>query len=198
MEWMRTVAIVSVMFALPRTFAGQVYKCVDAKGAVAYQAATCPDRAKQSEVTIRKDFSRQQPKFPPPIGSAALSSPIAPTAPIPPALPAPPASASKPPQQKINAVHSYECRMSGGEVFYTHNHCPLSVFTGNHSVVSYDRFGNLAVTDASSNSSIEERAISRAEACRMINAHSAIGRLGHKHDEVPSTYDKNSGRDPCR
>lgn len=192
MKGMRTVTVVSVMFALPPAFAGQVYKCVDVKGAIAYQAVPCPDRAKQSEVTLRKDFSPQQPKVPPPLKSAALASPI------PPALPPPPASASKPPQQKISAVHSYECRMSGGEVFYTHNHCPLSVFTGNHSVVSYDMFGNLAVMDASSNSSIEERAISRAEACRMINAHSAIGRLGHKHDEVPSTYDKNSGRDPCR
>lgn len=207
MKLLQPVAVVLGMFALSPAFAAQVYKCVDAKGAIAYQAAPCPDRARQSEVAIRKDFSQKPPTPAPPMrayGSGRMRplpgtivQPL-PIAPIPPAPPVPPVLANNPPQQNHSALSSYECRMPDGEVFYQHSHCPLYVSTGNTTAVSYDRTGNLSVRDVSTGSSVEERAISHEEACRMINAHSAIGRPGHKRDEVPSTYDKNAGRDPCR
>lgn len=77
---------------------------------------------------------------------------------------------------------SYECRASDGEVFYRHGGCP-------HSVASATQPGHRA--------NVSSRRVSRSRACAQIRRAGAIGRRGHQHDQVVSTYERDLGHDPC-
>jgi len=77
---------------------------------------------------------------------------------------------------------SYECRASDGEVFYRHGGCP-------HSIPSTTQPGHRA--------NVSSRRVTRRRACAQIRRAGAVGRRGHEHDQVVSTYERDLGHDPC-
>ncbi|WP_440225164.1 DUF4124 domain-containing protein [Dokdonella sp. MW10] len=98
-------------------------------------------------------------------------------------------AASTPRNAPARAVTSnaWECRASGGAVFYRFSTCPATLpakgtkGTRAHGTKPPER--------------VQARAITLPEACRRMRAN---GREGREHDDRISTYDRNLGRDPCR
>jgi hypothetical protein len=154
--------------------AASVYRCVDARGAVAFQDRPCANAADQSLVEL-----------------SPAPKPTAPSAPArgrePPArdLEANPASRYK---ASAGAL-SYECRTADGRVFYRHDACPRSV-PAEGAAPSGRRAAEKSVAVTSTR-------IPREQACYELRRAGAAGRDGHRHDQDVSTYDKNLGRDPC-
>ena len=98
---------------------------------------------------------------------------------------------------------SWECRASDGEVFYRHARCPHSVpgdgvmrSTGTYAI-SRGRGKRGGARDAWSPVPLHARKVSRAQACRQINAVAAVDRDGSARDERASAYEHDVGRDPC-
>ena len=111
-------------------------------------------------------------------------APPASTAPIP-RVPRPSRTAPPPPSPRAAIVHSFECRTHSGALFYRHDRCPSSI----------DRSGQIGGRRAASRESVSARRIPRLDACRGMRS---VGRDGREFDDVPSTYERNLGRDPCR
>lgn len=85
-------------------------------------------------------------------------------------------------RRRRKAIMSYECRGSDGEIFYRHSGCPHSI------------------TDPSNprhRVTVSARRVPRDKACAQIHRAGAIGRRGHEHDQVVSTYEHDLGNDPC-
>jgi len=191
----RGAAILSMLAGSAQ--AGQVFKCVNANGTISFQATECADNDIQTEVVIRKDAVAQPPVLmkgaalpsakplsqnAPAIGSqtrgSTSSEPTNPDA----------STTAKPPANTV----SYECSAEKGIVFYRHKWCPSSLPGKDQQCAPPRHCVN------STEIPVTSRQISRDEACSEINRAGAIGRRGHELDEVPSTYDKNLRRDPCR
>ena len=179
--------------------AADIFKCVDAQGAVAFQSVPCAGRAKQTTLDIR-----EQPLIDPTAPAYAANA----------AVQSGRARSRKDTQVRSRATSrrsrqdkqqvSYECRASDGEVFYRHSRCPASV-PGD----GIARFGVDQPTTGSRRGRGRSRGgawgkvpvtavkISRDEACHAINATAASGRDGHARDEQVSVYEHDLGRDPC-
>lgn len=173
MRWYEWLVLLLLFGLVGGVRAASVYKCIDAQGVVAYQAQPCSAAQRESTVAI---------------------------APAPHYAPSPQyATQTRTERETPRAQHaprraqnlSFECRASDGEVFYRHGGCPRSI-TAEHagSTRSKGRSGSSSV-------SVSARPIPRDEACVQLHRAGTIGRAGHEHDEVISTYDRNLGRDPC-
>ena len=147
-----------------------VYKCRDARGAVAYQDHACAQGATQSEVELA----------PPPLHSSPDSRQDVP------ARAAPRARARR--EARTAQPLSHECRTGDGEVFYRHGGCPKSLARSDVSAGARRGRGSAATA-------VSDLALPRTEVCRRL---AARGRAGHARDERVSTYERNAGRDPCR
>ena len=145
-----------------------VFKCIDRDGRVAFQDKPCASGLREQQVVL---------------------------APIPPPMPSPDysrASAQELSRERRNKaaarekiVYSYECRTQSGSLFYRHNRCPASI----------DRGGAMGAHRSTTREGVSASRIPRLDACRGMRS---VGRDGRDFDEVPSTYDRNLGRDPCR
>ena len=85
-------------------------------------------------------------------------------------------------RRRRKSSQSYECRASDGEVFYRHGGCPNTV---------------TSPLNPRRRVHVSARRIPREQACSQIRRAGAIGRQGHEHDQVVSTYDHDLGNDPC-
>jgi len=193
-------ALLLLLLIATGVHAGPVFKCVDAQGTIAFQANPCAARAIQTEMDI---------------GEQPLIDPGAPTF----------AGGRRSPD-RIRAAHphvshmvrslsrhqqrpkpqpiSWECRAADGEVFYRHARCPHSVAgdgemrSGENTVVSRRGRGKRSrLPNAWDSLPVSARKVSRAQACKQINAVAAVERDGSARDESASVYEHDVGRDPC-
>ena len=152
--------------------AATAYKCMDASGAVAFQAVPCAESQHATAIDL---------------------------APSPAAAPSPhyalehdrPSSFYR---HDVHVAHAktemaYECRTGNGEVFYRLSHCPRSVA---------DKSDNHRGKDATHAGTVSSHPVTRAMACSEMRRAGAVGRKGHEYDESISTYDRNLGNDPCK
>lgn len=164
-----TIASMAICLITAESVAAQsIFKCVDRDGRIAFQDKPCASDDREQQVVIA----------PPP-----------PSAPIP--------DYSKPdrredsrqqrgkPGARHPIVYSYECRTERGALFFRHEHCPGSI----------DRSGLIGGRRSASGEKVRGKRIPRIEACRGMRS---VGRDGREFDDLPSTYDRNLGRDPCR
>jgi hypothetical protein len=152
--------------------AATVYKCTDVDGAVAYQSTACASSQQASEIEL---------------------------VPVKPAAPSPqyaldPVRAMPMRRRDVRLTHTkaetaYECRTSGGNVFYRLGHCP-------HSIA--EKTSDSRDKNATHGSTVTSHPVTRAMACSEMRRAGAAGRNGHEYDESISTYDHNLGNDPCK
>ncbi len=168
-EWL---AMLFLLFLCNGVHATTAYKCTDATGAVSFQSTGCTGSQRATEIDL---------------------------APAPPAKPSPQyaidRTPSTPPRQRtMHLAHAksetaYECRTSGGDIFYRLSRCPHSVG---------EKSGNRRGTSAAQGGTVSSRPVSRELACSEMRRAGAVGRKGHEYDESVSTYDRNLGNDPCK
>lgn len=174
MQWIGSstrivAALVGIGLCIGHAAAAQdIFKCVDASAQVAFQATHCS--AGQSEQVV--DIAPAPKPAPSPDYARAPDQ-----APLRHASSRGPASAP--------AEQSFECRTASGALFYRHGGCPATI----------GREDPKANLHASRGERVRARRIPRAEACRGLRS---VGRSGREYDDLPSTYDRNLGRDPCR
>lgn len=189
-RWLaRALCAACLLLALPGAEAA-AYRCVDARGHVAYQDVPCAAGARQSEIELAAQ---------PPIGNADETRAVRTASPRRPA--AQPGRARAPRATPAKAATSWECRTTDGEVFYRHARCPGSVAGDG---VVRNAFTERTTRKARRNPrgawqrvSVHGRKLSRAEACARIQSPAAAVRDGHLRDDRVSTYDHLMGRDPC-
>ena len=176
---MRVAAAFVFAAAAGSASAATVYKCRDMQGHVAYQDRACAVAQQQSQIELI------EPIAPPPAPPATRE------------LRGPGARAARARKTlglrataREHKVQSWECRAADGAVFYRHAACPKSIPAAHAS--NGPRKGGAKPVGVSATP------LPRAEACRRLARAGSIGRSGHEHDEVVSTYDKHAGRDPCR
>lgn len=178
-------------------YAASAYRCIDARGHLAYQDTPCAETARQEKIDVQP-----LPTIGDPAEVAARTAR---------AQAVPNRRASRPDRRpRTHSMRrgadakpemSWECRAADGEVFYRHTHCPSSVpgdgvVRGGYAE-KMSRSRTRSRHDAWSSVSVHGTKVTRAEACRRIRAPSAAGRDGHLRDEAGSTYDRLTGRDPC-
>jgi hypothetical protein len=163
-----------LLLAAPAAMAASVYKCIGPDHSVAYQQVACAESAQARVIELDESPPyRPSPQY-------ALE---------PAAKPA--RNARRVQRTSPEGPVSFECRTADGQVFYRHGACPHSVGADPHAARnSAHGVGAAAVA-------VNARRIERDEACREIERAGAIGRAGHEHDEVISTYERNLGHDPC-
>jgi hypothetical protein len=169
-EWLLLLLLLGLLGGVR---AAEVYKCTDPAGGVAYQDRPCVATAHADTVML---------------------------APAPPAAPSPRyalaesasrvrAMRERPATVRHGGDLAYECRSTDGARFYRFGGCPrsLAAETG----AASPRHGRSGV-------GVSARTVPLAFACAEMHRAGAIGRRGHEHDEVVSTYERNLGHDPCR
>jgi len=182
MRWHEWLAGLFLLGLVGGVRAESVYKCVDAHGAIAYQAQTCDASQRQSVINI-------------------------PPAPLP--APAPHYVLARQDEQAARPLHAarerasremaYECRVSDGRVFYRLAACPHSIARESMNAAATSHHGKSGSTRSSGGAAqVASRRVPREEACREIHRAGAIGRDGHEFDEHVSTYERNLGHDPCK
>ena len=167
-----TLTLMLLLISLsPASVAAQsqsVFKCIGQDNQIAFQDKPCASGLREQEIAIAP--------APPPTSSPDYARPS-------------PRDLSRErriqsqPRQKV--VYSYECRTQSGALFYRHNRCPASI----------DRSGLIGGRRSAAREAVSAHQIPRVEACRSMRS---MGHDGHEFDEVPSTYERNLGRDPCR
>lgn len=181
--------------------AGTVYKCVNAGGALAFQATPCAAEDAQTAVEIREQ---------PLIDAKASPSSVDVVRPAAGGFHIHRASSRErsrnrttPDRLRASQATSWECRAADGEVFYRHTRCPHSVpgdgvmRSGGTYALGRGRGGRTRARSAWDPVPVHARKVSRSEACRRINAIAAVERDGSMRDEHVSAYDHDLGRDPC-
>ncbi len=162
------LALIPLSPASVRAQTQSVFKCVDRDGHVAFQDKPCASGLREQQVAIAP--------APPPAAPPDYSRPS-------------PRDSSHKRSSKSSsrreAVYSFECHTQAGALFYRHNRCPASI----------DRSGLIGGRRGASREAVSARRVPRLEACRGMRS---AGRDGREFDDVPSTYDRNLGRDPCR
>jgi hypothetical protein len=169
--FLRCALLAVVTLASPAALLAQpktVFKCIDSEGGIAFQASPCNPGLRESQVAINPE--------PPVSASPDYARPRQRKA----ATPKSSASASR-----RSIVYSFECRTRSGVLFYRHDHCPASI----------DRSGLIGGRRSASRETVSARRIPRLQACRGMRS---AGRDGREFDDVPTTYERNLGRDPCR
>ncbi len=145
-----------------------IFKCADRDNHVAFQDKPCASGLREQRVIIDPA---------PPPGSSPDYSRTSPR--------------DGPVKQRTKSgsrrqiVYSFECRTKSGALFYRHNRCPASI----------DRRGLMGGRSGAPPEAVRAQRIERLDACRGLRT---VGRDGREFDEVPSTYERNLGRDPCR
>lgn len=182
--------------------AGTIYRCAGAGGAVAFQSTSCAAQSTQTAMAVAGQplIDAQAPAAALPAMRSAHSS----------------RGSLRQSREHLRArrgsrrgqgltlkATSWECRAADGEVFYRHTRCPHSVpgdgvmrSTGKY-VIRRGRGKRGSVRDAWSAVPVHARKVSRALACRQINAVAAVDRDGSARDERASAYEHDVGRDPC-
>ena len=166
---------------------GEVYKCIGADGATAFQDRPCAASAHQDTVAIAP-------------ASAYTPSPayaVGPEAKPRSSRRVAPARAALRHGETIGPT-SYECRTADGQVFYRHSTCPHSVAAIEAQGRSHPGRGTAAKSSTGKSVAVTSTRIAREEACYELRRAGAAGRSGRSHDQDVSTYNKNLGRDPCR
>jgi hypothetical protein len=178
-EWLTGLLLLGLIGGVR---AESVYKCVDAHGAIAYQAQTCDaSRQRQSVIDI---------------------------APPPPLAPAPHYVLARQDEQAARPLRgarehapremAYECRVSDGRIFYRLGTCPHSLGADAGAGSKSKRGKGGGTRGAGAAVHVASRQIPREQACHEIHRAGAIGRDGHEFDERVSTYERDLGHDPCR
>jgi len=190
-------AALLVLLVAGATHAGDVYQCVDAKGALAFQATPCAAHSGQTVMRIREQplmDSEASRSFVFPGRDAGASS-VGPRKPF--------HARAASPRSGAKRATSWECRAADGEVFYRHSHCPHSVSgdgvmrsTGTYAI-SRGRGGRTRTKSAWDPVPVHASKVPRAVACEQINAVAAVERDGSARDEHVSAYAHDLGRDPC-
>lgn len=184
-------------------YAAPIYKCVDARSAVAFQDMPCAPHARQQQVAAASQplIDAAAPRSTgDPAATAASTRRTGARSSRARALPR-----AKGTSKKSGAAMSWECRGANGEVFYRHTACPATV--AGDGVVRERYAGRGSGTRAQARTRTDRGAwgpvpvhgtkVTRAEACRRMGAASTAGRDGHLRDARVSTYDRLMGRDPC-
>lgn len=148
--------------------AQSIYKCVDNEGHIAFQDVACKSGVSEQQVTI-----------------ASAPTPAPSPEYTPPDRRDPPSQRRTKGPAREAVVYSYECATQSGSLFYRHSRCPASI----------DRSGLIGGRRNAARENVRARRIPRLDACRGMRS---VGRDGREFDDVPSTYDRNLGRDPCR
>ncbi len=165
------IVLLAIGLAGAQASAQAVFKCRAADGAIAYQDHSCAAGQRQSEVVIDPAPAAAPQRAPDPARSGH------------------PARAQRVQRHpaRVRAAtageRSWLCRGADGSVFYRHSACPKSI---------------AARAGEKKDIGVSAVAVARADACRELARAGAIGRRGHAHDEVVSTYERNAGHDPCR
>lgn len=170
--------------------AAPVYRCVDMHGNLAFQDTPCPAHARQQEIAVAPQAL---------IGNPGERIADAPPPTRTPAAKAAPTRSTRAPRAKPETA--WECHAANGEVFYRHASCPSTVAGDGVVRERYieQRNGTRTRTDRGAWGRVPVRGtrVTRADACRRMNAAAAAGREGHLRDQRVSTYDRLMGRDPC-
>lgn len=164
----------AALFTGPAAASGSkpIYKCVDAKGAMTFQAAPCTAGAQQSEVKLREPPKEpeaaddEEREFDPETGQ-----PI-----------------------EVAVAVSYECTTAQGWTFYKHKPCPPGIRVAKPGA-AVDKSDQLAQTQGEW-VRVTSAPVTRMEACRRIAEGTA--RKGHVFDDVVTDRDRGTGNDPCR
>lgn len=186
---------------LPATdaHAAAIYKCVDARGNLAFQDMPCATPGGQQQLTTVGQPLIDAAAPPPSVDPAATGSSSRRTGARSARAPAPARPSGS--RKKSAAEFSWECRAANGEVFYRHARCPSTVAGDGVVRERYveHRNGPRTRTDrgAWGRVPVHGTKITRAAACRRMDAASTAGRDGHLRDQRVSTYDRLMGRDPC-
>lgn len=171
------VLTLCLLFASTGVCAESVFVCRSLDGTRSYQDHACARRLQQSQLEIAA--------APPPAASPDY------------ALPSARISTQRrrtaPPAARVHEAASYECRADNGEVFYRHSTCPRSIRIDAAQTAGTTRRGGKAAM-----ASVTGAVVQRNDACKRIRASGFSGRAGHERDDRVSTYERNSGRDPCR
>ena len=162
------VASIALSTPVRGVHAQSVFKCVDPEGGIAYQAVPCKSGMREKQIEIE----------PAPARSAPSAHPG-------PSRPRQTNSLASRPARRNAVVYSFECRTQSGALFYRHTRCPASI----------DRSTLMGGRHGAARETVSGQRIPRLDACRGMRS---VGRDGREFDEVPSTYDRNLGRDPCR
>ncbi|HEX7128590.1 MAG TPA: DUF4124 domain-containing protein, partial [Rhodanobacteraceae bacterium] len=192
-----SAAVLLLLLVAGEAGAGSIYKCVDARGPLAFQGVPCATGTMQTAVEVRGQ---------PPIDAAKLPS----------SLPVAPAQEQRTRSRgghgrrratshrsRAARVTSWECRAADGEVFYRHSRCPHTVpgdgvmRSGGVYAIGRAKRSRSRARTAWSPVPVHARRVSRSEACRQINAVAAVERDGSARDERASVYEHDLGRDPC-
>ena len=197
--WLAKAACAMLSLAcIASAHAASIYKCVDARGHLAFQDIPCAGQAQQRKLDV-------QPL--PTIGNAAEVAAAEHRRDA-----AHDRYASRPARsmhQRRALPHrsrakpetSWECRAADGEVFYRHTHCPASIAGDGVVRTAYAEKQAQENTRTRHNAWSRVRVhgikVPRAEACRRIHSAGAAVRDGHLRDAGVSTYDHLMGRDPC-
>lgn len=162
------IASITLSGPVSGVHAQTVFKCVDPEGGIAYQADPCRSGVHEKQIEIKPAPARS--------ATTANASPSR-------------ARQARPllsrPARRSAVVYSFECRTQSGVLFYRHSRCPASI----------DRSGAIGGRHSAAREAVSGQRIPRLEACHGLRS---VGRDGREFDEVPTTYDRNLGRDPCR
>ncbi len=165
------ILLLALASLLPASVCAQsqsVFKCVDRGGQTAFQDTPCAAGFREQQVAIAP--------APPSVSSPDYSRPSTHDA---------FRKSSSKGLSRLQTIYSFECHSKSGALFYRHSRCPASI----------DRSGLIGGGHHAPREPVSGRKIPRLEACRGMRS---AGRDGREFDDVPSTYERNLGRDPCR
>ena len=182
MRWYEWLAGLLLLGLAVGVRAESVYKCVDARGAVAYQAIACAGSQLQSVVAI----ARAPAYAPSPHYVLARDREAA----------APRARFAT--RERASQETAFECRASDGRLFYRLGVCPHSIGADGSRGSAKSHSGKGGNARGGGSVSVATRRVPREQACHEIHRAGAIGRDGHEFDEQVSTYERNLGHDPCK
>jgi len=183
MRWYEWLAGLLLLGMTVGVRAEAVYKCVNAQGAITYQAISCDAQQAQSVVAIPPPpryapsphyvVARQEETAAPSTRSAA--------------------------RERAPKETAFECRASDGRIFYRLGACPHSIAGATSASVGQGHRGKTGAARSSGGAvTVASRHVSRDEACHEIHRAGALSRDGHEFDEQVSTYEHNLGHDPCK
>jgi hypothetical protein len=170
LRWYEWLLLAVLLGLIGGVRAAPVYKCTQADGAVAYQDQPCVEAARAETLVL--------PSAPPLAASPRYAVQEADSS-------GRRGEVVRPPS---GTAHAFECRTADGARFYRFGGCPATMPDAGAPSGHRGRGG----------SRVSARRVPLATACAEIHRAGAIGRRGHEHDEVVSSYEHNLGHDPCR
>lgn len=188
--WRRACGVAMTLLittAAHDVMAGDVYRCTQADGHVAYQDHACSGSEREKRIEIAPaPAPGPAPDYRLPAPAHASRATVSRTA-------------GRRGQARSESVMSFECRAANGEVFYRHGACPHSIKEASDHTARHAGGrgrGNGRESRAAGSVAVSARALPRSEVCKRLER--SFARAGHERDETVSTYEHNAGRDPCR